>query len=155
LKKILASSAGIILLLALAPVVIAQTPTTTVPLQKQITAEVDVLGTCDVGATDVDFGTMTPGSTSTQPTTVSQENGNTDGSLSIKGADWTDGTHSFGVGSTAWYTTGLPIALSTSFASVGTLAYATPLSVNLQLTVPPHQAASTGYTQTITFEVTC
>jgi len=150
LRKIIAILSATITLLSMLPLV---TPTTN--NMNSSMASVSVMGTCDVTASDVNFGTLLPGASSSLDTTLHQINGNTvTTSLAISGTAWTGGI-GMPVSQTTWATNTTFTPLSTTPAELAVpLDSVTPMAVHLTLAVPAHQAA-VAYTQTITFDVQC
>lgn len=118
--------------------------------------------TCGISATDISFGSLGVGDTSSDQTSTLTNTGNspTD-TLAIKGNDWT-GTPSGSmvVGQTHWSLTSgqnynSMTTLTTSDASLGQqVSPGTPLSVYFKLAIPNGQAAA-SYSQTITFTGSC
>jgi len=111
--------------------------------------------TCGISATDVSFGSVNPGSSSTLKDTSVTNSGDTSASLTISGQDWTDGAgHNMTFSQTFWNTTSAPVALTNSFVSVDTIAPSIPFVIHLSVQIPARQFAAT-YNQIITLEATC
>jgi hypothetical protein len=151
MKEIIGMLAAVLALTVLAVNVLATETATS-------TASVSVPATCGLSATDISFGSLAPGFTSSDVTsTVSMPTGNYPLIPTIKGADWTP---SMAVGQTRWYMTDVTYesmtTLTTSEASIGqSVGFGSPKTVHFKLQIPNGQAAGTGYTQTITFTASC
>ncbi len=130
-----------------------------------ITASVTVPAICTVSlnTTTIDFGSVAPGADTggvNQAVNVTN-GGNTQAtSTTIKGNDWSDGTHTMPVGQTEWststFTYGSGTALTASDATItgGNLNAGSSLILYFGVGVPSGQAAAT-YSQTITVTMNC
>lgn len=161
MKEIIGMLAAVLALTVLAVNVLAATST----------ASVTVPASCGLAATNIDFTSLAPGTTSSDVTsTVSMPSGNTPEIPTIQGTDWCTGTFSgstcgtpptplISAGQTHWYMTdvayGSMTALTTSGVSIEqSVGFGSPKTVHFKLAIPAGQTAA-SYTQTITFTATC
>ena len=151
MKKMIILTSMILAMAALAANVLAATST----------ASVTVPASCGLAATDIAFGSLSTGATSSDVTsTVSMPSGNTAVTPTISGLPWSGNpSGSMVVGQTHWYMSdvayGSMTTLTNAPVSIGQqVSYGSSKTVHFKLQIPNDQAAA-SYTQTITFTATC
>src|SRR5437867_2926466 len=132
----------------------------------QVTGQLTVIaGSCGINVVSgapINYGSLTPGSISTEQTVVLQNTGTVAGTLAVHGTDWLDGssTSQILVGNTKFSTgTGTyasKTALTTSDQTVGTINPTPNLSTFWQLQANLLSSSFSGsLTQTVTFSNSC
>jgi len=132
----------------------------------QVTGQLTVVaGSCGINVVSgapINYGSLTPGSISTEQTVVLQNTGTVAGTLAVHGTDWLDGssTSQILVGNTKFSTgTGTyasKTALTTSDQTVGTINPTPNLSTFWQVQVNPISSSFSGsLTQSTTFSNSC
>ena len=149
-------TASMAILMSISPAVMSATTSTA-------TASLTVQGTCDVSATDILFGTLTPGAdpdANDKTSSITQPTGNTVATLNIQGSGWS-GNPSGAMASTVthWSTSsglysGMTALNNATTQEVTTAFDPAGLTMHFKAAVPNNQIASV-YTQTITFTVAC
>src|SRR3989338_4559963 len=131
------------------------------------TGQVDVLATCGtqfISGAPINYGSLGPGTTSTEQTLVLHNTGSASGALSVSGSNWLDAsalpTNQMNVDNTKFSTTSGTYATKTSLLTidqaVGTLSPISDLNTFWQLQVNLLNSAFAGsLTQTMSFIVVC
>ena len=137
-------------------------PATISQVTGQLTVIANTCGINVVSGAPINYGSLIPGSISTEQTVVLQNTGTTSGTLAVHGTDWLDGssTSQITVGntkfSTASGTYASKTALSTVDQTVGTINPTPNLSTFWQVQVNLISSSFTGsLTQTTTFSNSC
>jgi sugar lactone lactonase YvrE len=131
----------------------------------QVTGQLTVAGTCGINVVSgapINYGSLTPGSISTEQTVVLQNTGTVSGTLAVHGTDWIDvgSTSQILVGNTKFSPTTGTYASKTSLTAtdvtVGTINPTPNLSTFWQAQVNLITSTFSGsLTQTVTFSNSC
>ncbi|TLX93143.1 MAG: hypothetical protein E6K91_09015 [Thaumarchaeota archaeon] len=137
-------------------------PTTISQVTGQLTVIANTCGINVVSGAPINYGSLTPGSISTEQTVVLQNTGTASGTLAVHGTDWLDGSSiaQILVGntkfSTASNTYASKTALTTVDQTVGTINPTPNLSTFWQVQVNLISSSFSGsLTQTTTFSNSC
>ncbi|MEK6954456.1 MAG: hypothetical protein AABX01_05580 [Candidatus Micrarchaeota archaeon] len=126
-----------------------------------ISNTVTIPGVCGLTASlgSLGFGSVSPGTTSAENSTVANNTGNTAANLTIKGTTWTFDGDTMSVSQTKFATASGTYASKTALSTgdqtlVNNLNKSTTATVFLQLAVPAGQNPG-SYAQTVTITATC
>jgi hypothetical protein len=132
----------------------------------QVTGNVNVAGTCGlsiISGAPISYGTLVPGSTSTEKTLVLDNTGSTAATLQVKGSNWLDGSlvNKMNVDNTKYSTASGTYASKTSLLTTdqtitGSMSPTVNLDTFWQLQVNLLDSSFAGaLTQTMDFTATC